>query len=78
MKRKSIKIKGKVKYLEFEGGFWGIVGEDGQEYRPVNMPEQLKHDGESVEVTARPAEGAMSMHMWGQPIKITAFHTLGV
>lgn len=73
----KIKIIGHVKYLDFEGGFWGVIGNDGKEYRPVNMPNQLKHDGEAVEITARPAEEEMSIHMWGEPVKIVAFHTIG-
>ena len=53
-------ITGHVKYLDFEGGFWGIIGDDGKEYRPVSMPNQLKHDGEAVEVTVRPAEDPLA------------------
>ncbi|MBV6656109.1 MAG: hypothetical protein KI786_20255 [Mameliella sp.] len=73
---KKIKIKGTVKYLNMEGGFWGIVSADGQEFRPVEMPEQLKHDGEAVEVTLLPVEEEMSLYMWGQPVKLITFHTL--
>jgi len=75
--KNKFKITGHVKYLDFEGGFWGIVGDDGKEYRPVSMPNQLKHDGEAVEVTVRPVEEGMSMHMWGEPVKVIAFHTIG-
>lgn len=73
---KKIKIKGTVKHLDLEGGFWGIVAENGKEYRPVNMPEQLKHDGEAVEVTLKGVEEEMSLHMWGEPVKVVSFHTL--
>jgi hypothetical protein len=75
--KKKFKVQGKVKYLDFEGGFWGIVGDDGKEYRPVAMPEQLKHDGEAIEVTVRSVDEGMSIHMWGEPVKIVAFHTIG-
>lgn len=73
---KKIKIKGTVKHLDLEGGFWGIVAENGKEYRPVNMPEQLKHDGEAVVVTLKGVEEEMSLHMWGEPVKVISFHTL--
>ncbi|WP_421948026.1 hypothetical protein [Phaeodactylibacter xiamenensis] len=73
---KNIRIKGTIKHVKLEGGFWGIVADDGREYRPVQMPEQLKHDGESVEVTLKPEEEEMSIHMWGQPVKVVSFHTL--
>jgi len=75
--KNKLKVKGKVKFLDFEGGFWGIVSEDGKEYRPVAMPEQLKHDGEAVEVTVRLVDEGMSIHMWGEPVRIVAFHTIG-
>ena len=72
-----MKVKGKVKHLNMEGGFWGIVGDDGKEYRPVNMPEQLKKDGAAVEVRLRHVEEEMSLYMWGEAVEVTGFHTLG-
>ncbi len=68
-------ITGTVKYQELEGGFWSIIGDDGTEYAPMGMPDQLKHNGRKVSVKASPFEG-MSMMMWGTPITIHSFHTL--
>ena len=45
------KITGKVVYQNLGVGFWGIVDDRGNEYRPVNMPEQLKYKGARVSVT---------------------------
>ena len=42
---KTNKITGKVVWMELGTGFWGIVDGRGNEYRPVNMPEQLKQAG---------------------------------
>lgn len=70
-----MKIKGRVKYLDFEGGFWGIVDQSGKEWLPINMPEQLKVDGANVEITASQSD-VMTMYSWGVPIEITGFHTL--
>lgn len=70
-----MKIKGKVVYQKLEGGFWGIVDEAGRQWRPVNMPEQLKMDGKEVEVKAEEAEEDMSIFMWGTPVRILSFQT---
>jgi len=70
-----MKIKGKVKYQELEGGFWSIIGDDGKEYAPIHMPEQLKLEGAKVKVLASEFDG-MTMNMWGTPIVIKSFHTL--
>lgn len=70
-----MKIKGTVKYQELEGGFWSIIGEDGAQYAPISMPEQLKLDGAKVVVKAAEFDG-VTMMMWGTAIVIHSFHTL--
>ncbi|MBK8506364.1 MAG: hypothetical protein IPL46_31690 [Saprospiraceae bacterium] len=69
------KIRGKVIFNDLSGGFWGIEGNDGRQWRPVNMPEQLKVRGALIEVTGED-DDSESIFMWGDPIRIVAFHTL--
>lgn len=71
----SFKIKGIAKYVDLGTGFWGIVAKDGKEYLPVNMPEQLKSDNHKVECRAVKYDG-VSMHMWGEMVKIVSFKTI--
>ena len=71
-------IKGRSRYINLEGGFWGIESDNGKKYTPINMPEQLKTDGAKVEVEAVVLKDAMSMTMWGEVIRITSFSTLSV
>ena len=71
-----MKITGIVRYIDLEGGFWGIEGKDGKKYLPVNMPEQLKTDGAEIEISAGQIKDMMSIAMWGEAIKIKSFHTL--
>ena len=71
-----MKIKGKVKFQQIGPGFWGIVGQDGQNWRPVNMPEQLKKEDAQVVVQATEMKNQASLFMWGTAIKITGFQTL--
>ena len=70
-----MKISGKVVYLSFEGGAYGIEDNTGRKFLPVNMPEQLKKDGASVVCHVSPT-GAETMIMWGEPVVIESFETL--
>ncbi|MBK8564726.1 MAG: hypothetical protein IPN76_15680 [Saprospiraceae bacterium] len=71
---KNKRILGTVKYLNLGTGFWGIVDEKGNEWRPINMPEQLKKEGKQVTITAHEVD-EMSVFMWGTPVEIVRFQT---
>ena len=68
-------IKGKVTYQDIGTGCWGIIDDAGKEWRIVNMPEQLKHDGKKVKIIAQKAAEDMSIFMWGEPIEVISFST---
>ncbi len=70
-----MKISGKVQYVDLGTGFWAIISSDGEKYRPVHMPDQLKTEGKQVICTIKPVEEELSIFMWGKPVKITAFET---
>lgn len=70
------RISGKVVYNTFSGGFWGIVGDNGKEYRPVHMPNQLKKKGARADVVIRKAREEVSIFMWGEAVEIISFSTL--
>jgi hypothetical protein len=70
------KIKGKVVYLELEGGLWGIVDDKGRDWMPINMPFELMKAGIKVEVEASKVSDFMSGGMWGTPIEISSFKIL--
>jgi hypothetical protein len=72
---KKQKVTGKVVFQNLETGFWGILDEDGNQWRPVQMPEQLKHEGKRVTVTIKEVDEEASMFMWGTPVKILSFET---
>ena len=74
---KKLKITGKARYQNLGAGFWGIIGKDGQEWRPVNMPEQLKYEGKEVKIVAVEADEDISIFMWGTPVKVISFETVG-
>ena len=75
MKKQKLKITGKAHYQNLGTGFWGIIGDNGKQYLPVNMPEQLKVKGAHVELSVEDSDQG-SIFMWGSPVKILSFHTL--
>lgn len=70
---KTVKITGTVSYQSIETGFWAIIGDDGENWRPVPFPDQLKYEGKKVTVSAVVQEDSFSMIMWGTPITIIGF-----
>lgn len=69
-------ITGRVVHVPIEGGFFGIEGEDGTHYDPVNLSEDFRKDGLRVRVTARPREEVVSIRMWGRIIEIIAIEKM--
>ena len=61
---------GTIRYIDLEGGFYGITGDDQEYYDPLNLPEGFKQDNLRVEFTARLAPNQNSIHMWGKLIYI--------
>jgi hypothetical protein len=68
---------GTIKYIKLEGGFYGIISDDGKHYDPLNLPVKYQKDGLKVKVKASLADNQASFHMWGtliNIISINAFH----
>jgi hypothetical protein len=72
---KTIEIIGKAFYKNVGMGAWGILDQSGTEFRPINMPDQLKNNQGEVRCIAVHVDEDVSMHMWGTPVKIISFHT---
>lgn len=63
-------ILGFIKYVELEGGFFGIMTADGTKYFPEYLEQDFKVDGLSVRLLAKPQEQILGIQMWGTPIEI--------
>lgn len=66
----TLTILGFIKYVELEGGFFGIMTEDGTKYFPEYLEQDFKQDGLGVRVQAKPQEQILGIQMWGTPIEI--------
>ncbi len=69
-----MEIIGKVVRQTTEGGFWGIVTDDGKKYCPVEMPRKFRKDGARVRAKVEPFSG-MSMRMWGMEVEVKQMTT---
>ena len=61
---------GRIQYNDFEGGFYGIVSDDGEDYDPINLPDDFKEDGLLVSFKLVVLENQVSYHMWGEVVRI--------
>ena len=65
-------LEGTVVWIDLEGGFFGIQGDDGAQYDPLNLPESFRVDGLRVVFAGRVRDDVASAHMWGYLITIKA------
>jgi len=76
-KGQPIKTTGTIKHQGLEGGFWGIVGDDGQNYDPQNLAPEFQKEGLRVSFEAETRPDAAGFHMWGTIVEIKSMKRLG-
>jgi putative hemolysin len=68
--RGTVTANATVTYIDLEGGFYGLVADDGKNYLPGNLPAEFRRDGLSVRFTADVQGDAAGIQMWGTPVEI--------
>ncbi|TVR76153.1 MAG: hypothetical protein EA409_13715 [Saprospirales bacterium] len=63
-------VTGRIILLPFGIDSWGIEGDDGQNYEPVNLPDPFKAEGLRIGFRILPSPDLVSVTMWGKPVKI--------
>jgi len=66
----DVQFAGVVRYINIEGGFYGIVDDSGADYDPRNLPAGFQQDARRVHGVARVRNDMMSFHMWGTIVDI--------
>ena len=61
---------GTIRYFDFEGGFYGLVADDGTRYDALNLDEAFHQDSLRVRFRARLRTGIMTIRQWGKPVDI--------
>jgi hypothetical protein len=69
----TVEVLATVRRVEIEGIFWGLKAENGQNYDPLNMPDELKQAGLKVRFFLRMRKDISSTHMWGTPVQIVRY-----
>jgi len=64
-------LTGQVYYTNIEGGFYGIVGDDGIKYQPTNLPRKLKKEGLSVKFDGKMKSSIVSVFQWGTIVELS-------
>jgi hypothetical protein len=67
---------GTVKFLDFEGGFYGIVSDDGRHYDPMNLDRLFRVDGLRVQFAVKVIQDRFNVHMWGTVVSIVSMRKL--
>lgn len=69
-------VVGTVRHVDLEGGFYGIVTDDGARLDPVNLPAEFQKDGVRVRVQVESLKDRVSLRMWGTLVRIVAIERL--
>ena len=72
----TITKTGTVVFVDLEGGFFGIICEDGERYDPINLGWDYREDGLEVEFTAMIRDDLETTRMWGTTIEIIEIDVL--
>ena len=51
---------GEIVYLNFEGGFFGIISDDGKHYDPINLPSEFEVIGLRITIIAEKLDSGIS------------------
>lgn len=73
---KAASVTGTVRYIDLEGGFYGIETDDGAKLDPVNLPEDFQKDGMRLRVQIEPLKDRVSFHMWGTLVRVVSIERL--
>lgn len=75
-RRNKVSGTGTVTFIELEGGFFGIVGDDGKKYDPLNLSKDFQQDGLKVHFTASVRPDIVTIRQWGTIVEITKIERL--
>ncbi|MBA6263632.1 MAG: hypothetical protein V7780_13305 [Colwellia sp.] len=69
--QKQLSFTATVKYMNLEGGFFGLVSKEGKHWLPMNLKKEFQQDGAVIKVRGNALTGMMTIQQWGTPFSIT-------
>ena len=76
-KGEGMMLQGTVRYLNLEGGFWGIIADNGQKILPKNLPQEYRKDGIRLSFSAQEITGMMTIQQWGKLSNLSDITVIG-
>lgn len=67
----NISDNGTIKFINLEGGFYGITADSGINYDPINLKKEFEQDGLRVKFRGRMRTELVNIHQWGTVIELT-------
>lgn len=61
---------GTVHFVDLEGGFYGLVAEDGARYLPLNLPKNFQAEGMRVRFRGKLRPEVVTIQQWGTPLEL--------
>ncbi|MBN1165679.1 MAG: hypothetical protein JXA44_00955 [Methanospirillaceae archaeon] len=68
--------QGTVQYIDLEGGFFGILDDDGSRYYPLNLDPLYSQDQLRAAYNLTPEKDVVTFAMWGTPVRILDMHRI--
>ena len=63
-------ITATVTFIDLEGGFYGLMTEDGEKLLPSNLPKEFLKDGTVIQFHATTLKDMQSIHQWGTLVEV--------
>jgi hypothetical protein len=67
------KLTGTIKKNDLEGGFWELHADDGERYQLTGGGDDLRVEGQKVEVEGSVDKGAMGIGMTGPTFAVSSW-----
>ena len=65
-----VSIGGEVVFRERDGGFFGILADNGRQYEPANLDPAFHTEGLRVTLSGQLDTTKLGKHQWGNPIEL--------
>ena len=69
--KSSAWLEVKVVYLNFEGGFYGLVANNGKKLLPMNLAKEYRFADTLLKIKGHEIEGLVTTQQWGVPYKLS-------
>ena len=64
------KVTATVKYIDLEGGFYGLVTEDGQKLLPTNLSKEYLEEGMVIQFQTKTIDELATIQQWGTMVEL--------